>query len=39
MLRICLSGRPKRRKQPERYAQYGLTLIGNYAKRLRRQLK
>jgi hypothetical protein len=22
MLRICLSGRPKRRKQPEHYVQY-----------------
>jgi hypothetical protein len=28
MLRICLFGRPKRRKQPERYAQCRLKLVG-----------
>jgi hypothetical protein len=27
MLRICLSGPPNRRKQPERYAQYALKLV------------
>jgi hypothetical protein len=29
MLRISLSGRPKRRKQPERYAKYGLNWLKN----------
>jgi hypothetical protein len=28
MLRICLFGRPKRRKQPERYATFWLKIIG-----------
>jgi hypothetical protein len=28
MLRICLSGRPKRRKQPERYTPFALKLVG-----------
>jgi hypothetical protein len=27
MLRICLFGRPKRRKQPERYVQFDLTML------------
>jgi hypothetical protein len=32
MLRICLFGPPKRRKQPERYAKFGPKLVENIKK-------
>jgi hypothetical protein len=34
MLRICLFGRPKRRKQPERYAKWALKLVGIFYKNI-----
>jgi hypothetical protein len=34
MLRICLSGRPKRRKQPERYAKLPSEFFGKYFEKI-----
>jgi hypothetical protein len=34
MLRSCLFGRSKRRKQPKRYVQYALKLVGKLWKKL-----
>jgi hypothetical protein len=38
-LRVCLSGPPKRRKQPERYATLPLKLVGSIEKTFDRNKK